>query len=1139
MGGHWNPFDAIKGAIKVVTGITIVNAVKQILQGKIDKAIGTIVKDQIQSLGIKLEDEYDEVTQIDSKMYNLLGSNKPNSEILTSATRSIVYNIDMLQAIKEDLFNDGFVRINSYVQWAKRHNIYSKIGFNTTALSNHISDHQVLAAIKTVLGDIDYYPNTGDVGKLQNLRFQLGFAYCGKHNINLDELISCELISSTQAEVLLKDGTKIVFNLSEFNLNPNDEYAVCIYRTYQDVYIYIASEASLNDLPFKEDLGIFTKTFKEGETGYSTYSVSDACEEAGVPRIFVESFTYEEHEVTEIIEPTEEELEEDPDLEPREETHRERIYTLTYEQLDYDSPLFDTTKDAYYIFEPSTGSVFFYEKTLVSVPTSNWTSYWYKYGSGLPTIDALWLESTKQVDSQYSFMPILPVRTYTTPITEELFPEYYPLLQKSCKKIFKDRKFYSKLVKQIDTNPQATHIDFAHLLFGVPFNRKEEYSIEYLCKFFIYISSYSRYFQTQAYAGQFNPINDYGQHVSLYYPRYQKRLGYWCNMPDSITANLNWSLCWDACHYDTFFLNKAPNKPYWIENTTVGGGQYRLTGETASVGLVFFPNTLLGVANFIGYTPCFITNMSLDTSLFSADLMLRGITQGADIYEYDSSNSRAEYDAKKQERTPMIHNSAWVNAGKLITREWHICSSTELSYLHSKYGLPTDALSYARSILGISNNNNLPYIPSYHLSNLGRPSTNVLSCTAIVFAREYRKDESGSGYYSYGTHKRKYQGCDVPFGSIGMNLEENNRNSLYFINMLSNVESITPLPSGRCLIFNRQISNTYCERAYLYNLNIHNEILPGFSIVYNAYNYLDSIDGSEGTCPFVIPINLTVMKQMSMVHRNEVLQVSYNLLFNIFVKETIRIPWYATSTFKIVCLVARIVVTVVLFVITLPAGGQGATAFNMVVSAVSTVVANIAMQMIISSIISKIIVAIVALIVTKIIAKITGNELIGTVAGIAVAIVGSYMMSSYDANGNVISSDSFSWDKLYTNVSNKITEFISSPKDLAELAISGANKYVAKLNQGVQQDYMEMANAYKQFQTTTQDEAQKLYELEAYNNSLRNTNFASTLSTRMLQNPYQGARLNTTLADSTAIYALSQSKVYNMYEITINVKNYV
>lgn len=1159
MGSGFNPFDAIKDAIKVATGITIVNAVKQILQGKLDKAIGTIVRDHIQALGIKLEDEYEDVIQVDSKMYNLLGSNKPNSEILTSVTKAMIYDIDTLQSIRDDLFNDGFVRINSYVQWARRHNIYSKIGFNTVALQNHISDHEVLAAIKTVLGDIDYYPSTGDVGRLENLRFQLGLAYCGKHNISLDELIACELVSSTQAEVILKDNSKIVFNLSEFNLNTQDEYAVCIYRTYVDTYVYIASDATLADIPFKADLGVFTKTFREGETGYSTYSVQEACEDAGVARIFTESFTYEEHEVTETIEPTEEELEENPDAEPTEVTHRERTYTLTYLIIDYDSSVFDPNQDVYYSFDASTGSVIKYTKTLIPTPTSNWSSYWYKYGSGLPTIDALWLKSTKQSDTQYTFLPIIPVRTYTTPITQELFPEYYPVLTKSCKKIFKDRKFYSKLVTQIESNEQASHIDFAHLLFGVPFNRKEEYSIEYLCKFFIYISSYGRYFQTQAYAGQFNPVNDYGTHVSLYYPAYQKRLGYWCNMPDSITANLNWSLYWDECYYDTFFAGSAPKNPYWIEDIVAGGG-YRLSGETANVGIIIYgdPDPWSGDL-YVSY----VTNMTLDTSLFSADLLTKGYSSGVDVYDSDavSDSARTEYAAKRKERSVLLHYASWVNAGKLSTRNWHICSPMEISYLRSKYGLSGNPADYINGRFGTSVRARSITPSTWSLSYYGRnltdaisydnryfrdnPSTDIMYCSAMTYTEYWYRafdggnDSSGHNQKGYHVVAYPYYGCEVPFGSPGMNMQELPRSRAYFFNVLSNIDGISPLPSGRCLVFNRQISGTYCERAYIYNLNIQNEIIPGFAIVYNAVNYLNSVDGSEGTCPFVIPINLTVMKQMSMVHRNEVLQVSYNLLFNIFVKETIRIPWYATSRFKTVCLVARIVVSVVLFVITLPAGGQGATAFNAVVSAVSVVTANVAMQLVISAIVSRIIIAIVAIIVTRIVAKITGNEFVGMAAGMVVAIVGSYMMSSYDANGTEISSRAFSWNNIYTDVSRKVTEFLSDPKSLAELAISGANKYIAKLNQGVQQDYMEMANAYKQFQATTQDEAQKLYELEAYNNSFRNTNFASTLSTRMLQNPYQGARLNTTLADSTAIYALSQSKVYNMYEITINVKNYV
>ncbi len=1139
MGSSWNPIDAVKDAID-----SAIDLVTDIVQLKLDKAIGDAIRHGFAIHGISFSDEYKTITQVDSKMYNLLGDQKPSKLIVDATSRAIIFEKDILQCINEDLKNGGALRFRAYLNWAKRNSIYSKIGFNTTALMDYISETEILNAIKTVIGDVDYMSGSADIGNIVDLKFQIGLAYAIKLGYNPLDVTNCEILNSDtgEASIVLSDGSRKNFYVNQVDsrLRPNTQFATCIYKPVNYVYQYNSRIVPLSALPLKEELEIYTKTFTYGESGYSTYSVQDACSEIGIPIVFVQSFTFEEESHYEYPEP--EEPIENPDNPDDDDENTEeptepvlvttRTYRLEYAAIDYDSELFDNTQDVYITYNPDTLQVTEYRKELVAVSSSSYQSYWYEYGTGLPVVDALWTRAIGTTGN-YAWAPILPVRSYTQPVTEPLFPEYYNVLVKSCKKLFIDSKFFPKLVNNINNNSQAAHIDFAHLMFGVALNRKEKYSIEYLCRFFIYISSYSSSFSTSSYAGTFNPRTE-GRKVILYDTQYGKKLGYWCSVPDGITAELNWNLIWDSCYYDTFFADKTPANKCWIETKTLPSGSYRLSGNTAN----------LAVGYIVDGSTCYVfymTDAVLDTSLFTMN------------------------------GSPLCKNNTWVNAGKLNYTNWHICSDTEMSYFRNTYGIssnPVDYLNLTSTTKSyFKKRNNAVYIASvssdyddsdsifwwfmgsnprtlreelrtrlgwnqrYGSSCRFSSNTNksILYTTTYRQEEVWRKDSDGSNYQTTVTVAYPYSGCNVTFSSVGSPVTEL---SICGIRQLRTVNGIVPLPSGTQLVFNRRISGTYCERAYVSNLRIQNTIIPGFAIVYKATDYLNSTDGSNGTCPFIIPINYTVFKQMSLLHQNEVLQVSYNLLINIFVKENIRIPWYGTKAFKTVCLIGMVVVMVI---VTIFSWGSATGPALVAMQTAYGVVAGTALFILVKLAIA-IAVKIVMTLISKIVMSMTNNPYIAQAVSMVAALVAAYALNAWSDN-IMMGADATS--SVFTNIANNVMNYISNPRNIASLAMDGIKFTVNKLNQSVQGDYLALQNEQQEFMKQYQKAQQNLYDATVQLNSAKNSSFAERFSYLAITNPYHGIEYGLSSANPKTTYELSQSKVYNMYEITINVKNYV
>lgn len=1203
MGSSFNP-------IKIVSTIfsETLNVVKYTLQLKLDKALGSAIHVVLPFF----EDEYKTVIDLDFKVYNLLGSGKVPNQIVNAALKSTIFKKDLLPTLSNEFLSGGAIRLRMYLNWAKRNSVYETLGINVSAFNAGVSEEEIYTTIQQLLGNVEVYPDSAAIGNIYELKFQVGLTYCLEHNINITDLATIEITDYNNgvASLILRNGAQYTFNTQslQYPLYPNVDYAVLIYRPLSRINVVKEEEISLDYLPLNSTLSIFTKTFTYGEPGYSTYSVQDACDDSGALFFLVQDFTYEDesHEETVIIvdpEDEEESEEENENTEEPEEPEEQtvtiytRTYTLTYKTINYSDPAFNSANDQYYVFNADNLTLYRYTKTYSDVVSNTFRSFWYRKGTGYPSVDTLWNRvSDFMSTNKYSWAPIITVRSFTIPITQNEFPVYYPLLQKTCKKLYLDKKFYSNLVKQLNDNESASHIDFGHIIFGVALNRKEDFAIEYICRFWLYISKFSSNIGTQEYTPNFKGYGSgtanseaeddrldrlasfdsgiYGTTIGSdtvyidgsYIPdssskRYAKKLSYFADSPTSIAMGLDWSLLWSTAKYETYFANTAPSKKCWIDYSYHQDATYSETGSMAEVGVAFYATTDATYAFLV-------TNMELDTSLF----VCRHLKD-----EYISDNSvisiGEEVDSDRAYNSiPAYQDTAWRQANNIITSKFHICSLQELTYLKNVYGISSrpeihmlnrivasgQSLSlfetngyYLREYYPGSVKGTFSYSDdeddSYWLIEVLRERfgwsrrgnsrcyfnsplctvlpTNLIASTNRSVTEKY--DSDGSYYERV---DKPFTGCNVTYSrTSGLIYEIPQANVGYF--KLADVKEISPIPAGARFVFNRQISGTYCERAIVTNIKIQNMIVSGYARVISAEKYFNYADTADSTCPFIIPLNYIVLRQMPLIQRNNVFMVASNMVINIFEKQEVHIKWYATDDFLTALLFIRVIITVIISVFTTPAGGA---TFLTVLQAVGYFVTDVALQILISTIISHIITIIAAIIVTKIVVKLTGNELLGTFAG---------LLTQFAMANSMVSAESLQTGALTVNPSSNVLTSLmkqcSDPKTWVELSKSYIENSISVRGRKLQNEIAELQQSTRSFQENYNESMNVLYSLNQKLTASKSTNLTGKFAYYLLSDPYTSVKTFESTANISSICEFTQGSVYNMYEITINPKGYV
>lgn len=102
----------------------------------------------------------------------------------------------------------------------------------------------------------------------------------------------------------------------------------------------------------------------------------------------------------------------------------------------------------------------------------------YKYGSGVPELDAMFVPSK----SSGTFFPFIPMRVDNRFVGDGYYTNIYYQNLKALRKATGSK--YEDLQKSLEVNPSLRDIDYAYVVFGVPMNTKENVSKKYLYKFF-------------------------------------------------------------------------------------------------------------------------------------------------------------------------------------------------------------------------------------------------------------------------------------------------------------------------------------------------------------------------------------------------------------------------------------------------------------------------------------------------------------------------------------------------------------------------------------------------------------------------------------------------------------------------------
>lgn len=98
------------------------------------------------------------------------------------------------------------------------------------------------------------------------------------------------------------------------------------------------------------------------------------------------------------------------------------------------------------------------------------------YGIGSdPAIDAL--VGTTSIPLPV-FLPFITARNNNMPVNKDTAPEWYQKNRNACRRAFGSVSSYSKILKNIEKNPNKAEMDYVHLRFGNAFGSKEQEAIQ-------------------------------------------------------------------------------------------------------------------------------------------------------------------------------------------------------------------------------------------------------------------------------------------------------------------------------------------------------------------------------------------------------------------------------------------------------------------------------------------------------------------------------------------------------------------------------------------------------------------------------------------------------------------------------------
>ena len=231
-----------------------------------------------------------------------------------------------------------------------------------------------------------------------------------------------------------------------------------------------------------------------------------------------------------------------------------------------------------------------------------------------------------------------------------------------------------------------------------------------------------------------------------------------------------------------------------------------------------------------------------------------------------------------------------------------------------------------------------------------------------------------------------------------------------------------------------QKSETEWEYMFLASMVYRNNIYSGNKVTITAYEAM--MDPEESS--FIVPLSIPLFKQMSIIKSTQLATNCSYLLINVY--EAKKKKWYQTGLFKVIAVLAAIILTIY-------TGGFGTSTIGLLGSSAG-IGATLGFQGLAAIVVGSAVNALAGMIVMQIISA-TSIKLFGNELGIIIAAVASLTLGALG--------------------SGKALSELFNPNTLLQLTKAGSESYQAYVNRRISEMGIETSNLTKKYNDVTKE----------------------------------------------------------------------